>query len=111
MAEAAGGTYAFFDHAADVGLEVRAASLEALFRTAAHAVMEWTGPAPDRPAAPPVHVEIEASDREELLVRWLQELVVLFHIRRFYTTEVPELDVAPARLRARVEGRHWDEAG
>jgi len=117
--EPACGSFRFFDHVADVGFDVSAPTLEALFRTAASALMEWTGPPPNSGPTEIVDVMLQAPDSEELLVRWLQELVVLFQVRRLYPVAVPELSIEPRGakpladsdgLRARVEGRRWREA-
>jgi SHS2 domain-containing protein len=108
--EPAAGTYAFFDHVADVGLEVAAPSLEGLFRTAAQALMDWTGPAPGGARNDLLDVALEAPDLEELLVRWLQELVVSFQTEHLYAVGVAELAIGEGRLRARVQCRRWEEA-
>ncbi len=106
----AAGTYSFFDHAADVGIRVRAASPEALFAAAGRALMEWIGPRPAGAPSPRAPVSIEAADREELLVRWLQELLCLFHLQHAYFVDASPIEVGPAVLRAVPLAAAWDEA-
>ncbi len=103
-------TYSFFDHAADVGIRVRACSLEALFTAAGRALMEWIGPVPAGAPCACAPVFIEAADREELLVRWLQELLCLFHLRHAYFVDASPMEIGPALLRAVPLAVTWEEA-
>lgn len=62
------------DHTADVGLVVRAGSLEELFARAAWAMFSIvTDPATVQPREKSL-LSVQATDREALLVRWLSEL-------------------------------------
>ena len=65
------------DHTADVGFEVEAPELEALFDEARRAllvtVIEW----PPKGGEKEESVPLSASDLEILLVRWINELVYL----------------------------------
>jgi SHS2 domain-containing protein len=104
------GTFAFFDHAADVGIELEADSLQDLFATAASALMKWMGPAPECTASICERVHLEADDLEDLLVRWLQELLFLFYKRRCYWHEMAALEVSGCTMDAAIVGSVWDEA-
>jgi SHS2 domain-containing protein len=68
-----------FDHTADLGLRVRAATLDALFAEAAEAlfsvIVENLG---DVAAVAPVEVDLKETDRELLLFDWLKELLYRF---------------------------------
>jgi SHS2 domain-containing protein len=70
--------YSWFDHTADVGVEVTAPSLEILFKTSAAALFDLLAERRSEVAAS-IQVEREirvtGADREELLVRWLSELL------------------------------------
>lgn len=74
------GTWTWFDHTADVGLEVSAPSLEALFSTSAMALFDLlieTG-ATTEDQTPNEHaITLHAANPPELLVRWLSELLYL----------------------------------
>ena len=73
----------FFDHTADVGARVSAASLDELFAEAALAFTA-TVTDPDGVAeSTTTHVSLHASDLDQLLVDWLSELVGLFDIGDF----------------------------
>src|SRR5262249_53043866 len=68
-----------FDHTADLGLRVRAATLDALFAEAAEALFSVIVENLSA-VAPVVRVEVELSetDRELLLFDWLKELLYRF---------------------------------
>jgi SHS2 domain-containing protein len=102
------GTYSFFDHAADVGIRVSAPSLESLFNTAGRALMEWIGPVPPGVPVRMEEVAIEGADYEDLLVRWMQELLFLFHQRHAYFVDAA-IEMGPHSLRAVPTGATWDE--
>ena len=109
-AEPGSGTYEFFDHAADVGLSIRASTLPGLFIAASRALMEWMGPEPASVHASRWDVVVEAESLEDLLVRWLQELLFHFHQRHAYFTGVDRLEITPQRLEATFVARIWDES-
>lgn len=102
--------YEFFDHIADVGIHVEAESLEGLFVSAAHGLMAWIGPPPEG-ATHQDRVSVEAEDREELLVRWLQEVLCRFYLQHAFLTDVTDLclDSRRPRLEAVLISRSWGE--
>ncbi len=110
IVERAGVIYEFFDHAADVGMRCRAASVEELFQAAARAMMEWAGPEPAVQQTVSLQVTLEADDLEGMLVRWLQELLYLFHQRRLYYIAAGRLDIKPPVLRGELLFKPWDES-
>ncbi|MFH1573163.1 MAG: archease [Acidobacteriota bacterium] len=103
------GRFEYFDHAADVGIRVAASSVPELFVTAGRALMEWMGPAPLEGELSEHDLSLQADDLEDLLVRWLQELLYLFTQRHAYFIEAREITVDRAGLQARLRCRHWDE--
>lgn len=113
-------SYSWFDHTADVGVDLTAPSLEKLFETAATALFDLLVellPGEPRPHEVQREVWVRGADREELLVRWLSELLyihdaegVVFH--EFKITEMRDDSVSgratgeisdPVRHRARTE--------
>jgi len=105
----ANGSYEFFDHAADVGIRILARSLEGLFATAARALMDWIGSAPEGRPVSGLEVRVQAEDIEDLLVRWLQELIYQFQCRHTYITEVSNVRLVGYELKATLAGIIWDE--
>jgi SHS2 domain-containing protein len=101
------GSYAVFDHTADVGLEVRGNSLPDLLATAARATFEqmiedWPDvieAEEDVRVVPPKGLE---GDLSELLVDWLQELLFTFETRRLVPLRYEFDQVGPREVRATV---------
>lgn len=95
--------YRWFDHTADLGMEVAGDSLEALFANAARGLYELAG-APfetDRPVEE--EIRLRGADVPELMVSWLSELLFRLGSRgRWYRTL--EIEVHGAALRARASG-------
>ena len=104
------GSYAFFDHAADVGVELRADSAEQLFVTAGQALMAWIGPPPATAAGISLNLEVEAEDLETLLVRWLREILYLFHQKHAYFLGTHRLSVSDQGASAQADFSLWQDA-
>lgn len=81
--------YTLIDHTADMGVRVSGGSVEELFVEAARALCDILGGLAGR-GEEDVTVEASGIDREDLLVRWLQEVL--------YLVEVKGFRVASARL-------------
>jgi SHS2 domain-containing protein len=105
------GKYEFFDHMADVGIVVEGDTLQDLFATAAAGLMAWIGPPPEGPLLED-KLSVEAEEKEELLVRWLQEILCRFFLRHAYLTGVREIvvDLEEGRVDASVVSKAWDES-
>ncbi len=65
------------DHTADVGFELGAPTLEALFEEARLALLMVVFERPPEEGEEAATVRLSAPDRETLLVRWLNELLYL----------------------------------
>jgi SHS2 domain-containing protein len=65
------------DHTADVGFELSAPTLEALFEEARRALLMVVFERPPESGAEERRVLLAAPDLETLLVRWLNELIYL----------------------------------
>jgi SHS2 domain-containing protein len=104
------GSFEYLDHAADLGIRVHAPDLPELFVTAARALMTWIGPAPEGVSEQEMKVRLEEGDAEGLLVRWLQEVLYLFHQRHAYVAGVKSIDLAGRMLEATLLCRPWDES-
>ena len=104
------GSYAFFDHPADVGVRVSARSREDLFAAAGRALMEWIGPIPlgEPQAAEPI--SLEAADQEQLLVLWLQELLYRFHQHHSYFRAAEPIQIDETSITAQPLAVRWDAA-
>lgn len=93
--------FEILEHTADVGLRATAPSGEALFEALAEGLATILGAwLPDGGAERPV--EVEASDREALLVAWLDELLYIHEIEDAVFTGIAVAAVEETRVRARV---------
>ncbi|HUP42546.1 MAG TPA: archease [Thermoanaerobaculia bacterium] len=102
----------FTSHTADVAVELRAASREALF---AEALVAFTDTVTDPKRVEPAgeyELEVEARDLESLLVEWLGELVYRFEVDGLLFREAAvAIGDGPEglRLTARARGESYDE--
>jgi len=100
--------YELFDHTADVGVEVRADSFPELFANAAFALFDIvTDLSRVRPQTER-QVSIEATDREELLVTWLNELLFLHETEEELYADFDVQSVTDTRLSATIRGERCD---
>lgn len=84
--------YEIFEHTADLGLRVRAASVGELFADAARGLFSVMVSNIDAVrTGEEIAFSIEADDLEQLLHDWLAELLYTFHARRLV---LAEFDVA-----------------
>ena len=96
------------NHTADVGFELGAPSLEALFDEALRALLMVVFEHPPEEGEGVDTVRLTAPDRETLLVRWLNELVYLIQDAGFVPVgaeiQLPEAGEAGYTLEARLTG-------
>lgn len=104
------GSYETFDHTADVGMRVRADSLDVLFATAARAVFAYVVANLDdvRPELTET-VELAADSIESLLRDWLNELVYRSETQhRVYCRFDVRVNAEPPQLAASITGALFD---
>lgn len=104
--------YEFFEHTADVGAVVRGATLPRLFENASRALFDLIC---DRRTVRPrrrLRIEVEGSGLEDLLVRWLSELLYRHETRGWLFTsfKVGRVDRAGTRARGVAIGEPLDPA-
>jgi SHS2 domain-containing protein len=100
--------YEIFEHTADLGIRIRAGSLDDLFADAARglfAVMVANLGAVQM--VDEVSFHIGGSNREELLHDWLAELLYMFYTRRLVLAEF-QVEVSPTGLTATAKGEGID---
>ena len=100
--------YEHFDHTADLGLRIRAASLEESFIEAACALTEAivAQRASVRPSDRRV-IQLEAAEQTDLLHDWLAELLYLFEAERMLFSRF-DVSLLPGKLEATVWGEMLD---
>ena len=100
--------YETFEHTADLGLRIRAASLDELFADAARGLFSLIVPdlASVR-SAEQVLLEIPGEPSEMLLFDWLNELLFTYETRHLLLTEF-HVQVGPQGVTATVSGEPID---
>jgi SHS2 domain-containing protein len=93
------------EHTADMGIEAKGGSMEALFFAASIGLREIVfGETTEKAGREDLEIELQAGDSAELLVHWLNELLFLMHNRAFFPTDFHFLEMDPDHFRARVSG-------
>lgn len=102
--------YEIFEHTADMGLRVRAASLDELFAEAARALFSVVVANLDsvRPVEK-LAFEIDAEQLDVLLRDWLAELLFVFHTRHMLFGQF-EVRVLDNRATAAARGEPIDKS-
>jgi SHS2 domain-containing protein len=103
--------HAFEDHTSEVRVRVWAPSLGALFEEAGRALGELMGEGATGAEGDAEEVEVEALDRDALLVDWLNELVYRTEMRGRLYTEIRVDRIGGQYLFAWVRGRPFPEGG
>ena len=100
--------YTPLSHTGDLGILVYGSDLPALFAHAAWAMFDVIS---DVTTIRPLHtttVDVEAIDLEDLLVRWLSELLYLYDTQRFLSCGATFTVLEPTHLTATVRGEPFD---
>lgn len=102
--------YEIIDHTADIGIRVQGGSMEEVFLQAADAMFDLMI-GQKRPLIPAIEVplRVEAAAPDELLVRWLSELLFLFESRRLVLTRFWIDRIDGRRLEGAAKGLKFDE--
>jgi len=95
--------YTPIDHTADIGMRVRADTIEGLFEEATYALADILG---GRSAEGEVEiiVETEGVDRIDLLVRWLQEILYIIEVKSFRLKSVSIRKLSETEVLGAVHG-------
>ena len=100
--------YEVFDHTADLGLRIRAATLEALFTDAADALFSLiVGGTGAIEACETVHLQVSGTDLDYLLFDWLNELLYTFESRHLLLKDF-QVRIQDGQLTAQAAGEPFD---
>ncbi len=102
--------YETFDHTADLGVRVFGRSAEELFANAAFAFFDLLTDLKHVQESLSYDLHVEAADREELLVHWLNELLFLTQSPGYLFKSFSISHLDPASLRAVAHGETLDPA-
>ncbi len=96
------------EHTADAGIVAYGADMREAFANAAYGMFCLVADLEQVAEKTVRHVEVEASDREALVVAWLNELLYLFDVERIVLRRFDILELSDTRLAADVRGEEAD---
>ena len=102
--------FVILDHPADLGIEAQGQTLAEAFEQAAIALMSIIL---DLTTVEPKEfrdVQLKATDQEQLLVKWLEELLYLYDGENFVGSKFVVEELGPNHLNASVRGEPFSEA-
>jgi SHS2 domain-containing protein len=102
--------YKYFDHTADIGVEVTGRTPKELFVNAAEALFDVmieskTG---EETAKRHKKMTVEGADAADLLINFLRELLYLFNGEKFITVSCEIIQFASKELQARLTGESFN---
>ena len=104
------GKYQTFEHTADLGIRVFGRTEKELFANAAYALFDLMADLKKVRETESLAVRLEAADREDLLVRWLSELLSLAAARGFLFKNFSFAHLDSTSLQAVAHGENIDPA-
>ena len=110
MSRAGKNVYQPIDHTGDLGMLVFGAGLHELFAHAAWGLFDLMTDAERIESRISRGLTVEAIDLEDLMVRWLGELLYAYDTDRFLTVSAVFQTLEPTRLRATLRGEPFDAA-
>src|SRR5213593_3083721 len=99
-----------FDHTGDLGLEVWADTPERLYALAAEALCALIIQAPPAPPEVEMHTRLTADDPADLLVHWLNTVLLESEVRRAVWTSARIDSLTERSLEGRLAGLPRDPA-
>jgi SHS2 domain-containing protein len=100
--------YETFDHTADVGIRVFGGTIEEIFINAAWALFDLLTDLDSIRETMIREITVEGGDREDLLVRWLSELLFLCEGQGFLFRQFCISSLTATSLKAMVRGEIFD---
>lgn len=102
--------YKFFDHTADIGVEVTGRTRKELFVNTAHALFDvMIESTTNRKAARrQKKITVEGSDIADLLINFLRELLYLFYGEQFVTDSCEIINFNNRKLEIQLTGGKFD---
>lgn len=99
--------YKTFDHTADVGIEVYGENLHQLYSNAGYALFDLITFIDTIEATTSLSVTVEGTDQEDLMVRWLSELLYVHQMRGYLLCDFTLHELGEKILRATVRGEQY----
>ncbi|HSE86886.1 MAG TPA: archease [Candidatus Binatia bacterium] len=102
------GTYREIEHTADLGVEITAADLPALFASAGEALYALIADPATIKGREDINISATADNPEDLLHAWLCELLTLFNVQRFIGKHCEIAQISDGQVQGRVKGETLD---
>jgi SHS2 domain-containing protein len=102
--------FEILEHPSDLGIEARGDSLQDAFCNAAFGLMSIIAGSSAIEPREGRKVNVFAIDRENLLVRWLAEILYLFDAEKFLTCEIKFESFTETALKAQLSGEPYAES-
>ena len=99
--------FQILEHPSDLGIEVYGRSLEDIFCNAAKGLIAVIAGTSHIEPSKKRNVTIDANNRENLLVRWLSEVLFLFDTERFLIADIHMDFLHDNELKATVRGERY----
>lgn len=96
------------EHPSDIGIAARGRSITEAFENAALGLMSIMVDSETIEATVERSIALSASDVDNLLVKWLSEILYLYDAERFVTAKPVITDIGPTGLRGTVKGESLD---
>ena len=100
--------YETFEHTADVGIRAFGRTEKELFANAAYAMFDLMADLKKVREKASLPIQVEAADREDLLVRWLSELLSLSSAKGFLFKDFSFFHLNSTSLAAVARGEIFD---
>jgi SHS2 domain-containing protein len=100
-------SFAIIDHPADMGIEARGASLKEAFEQAAYGLLSIILDSSRVETKKTEHIHVHAADREQLLVRWLNEILYCYDGQQFVPKELCIKEITETSLAAEIRGEYY----
>ena len=103
-----GGTFREIEHTADLGVEITAAGLPALFASAGEALYALIADPATIENREAIKVSATGANPEDLLHTWLCELLALFNVEGFVGKRCEITYISDGQVQGRVSGEKLD---
>ena len=97
------------DHTADISIKVYGKDLKELFENASLGMFNILADLEGITTSTDLEIKVDAPDREELLIEWLDELLYNFYTKHIIFCEFNITDLTDTSLTAKVKGRFIGE--
>jgi SHS2 domain-containing protein len=100
--------FEILEHPSDLGIQAHGNSMQEIFRNAAHGLISVIAGASRIESRLERKVTIQSLDRENLMVRWLTEILYLYDAEKFLTADVKFETLTDVSLQARLFGELYN---